>query len=361
VTLEIAREVAHAVLDPELGPTKIIDLAHGKAGRAVFFHYLAQATTDDSLATRSSELLEEALDGVTRTNLFPSMLFGFTGIAWAHQHLGGDPGVLDAIDEALLEHLSIEPWTGRSDYALGLAGYGVYLIARPRSRVVEAALERIEHHLVTASASAGDRAWWPPPVFVTHEIDMLTGVAGIAGFLGSAWPRLGERARALLRGALNWIWAELEGLWETAEATSHRIWWCHPAIPICLLRAAARLDDHRQRDRGLALARRLADNRVPDAGFVYGAAGIAHGLHRIYCATQDEAIGDAARTWYRNTLSHQHHGSGIAGFRTLAPGHREWTSYPGVTMGVSGIGLVLLAGWSDVDPAWDSGFQFELP
>jgi hypothetical protein len=359
-TLEIAREIAHAELDPILGPSKIIDLAHGKAGRALFFANLARATGDTSYAVRSTELLDEAIDGIADTQLFPGMLFGFTGIAWVHQHLGADPEVLDTIDEALLEHVSIDPWTGRCDYALGLAGYGVYLLSRPSSQVVDAALDRIERHLVATAASDSQRAWWPPPSFVTHEIDMLTGMAGIASYLATAWPRLGASARALLPKALNWIWADLhDRVW--ARPVDRPAWWCHCVVAFAALRGARRLDDATWWERGLAIARRIPEASLPDASFYYGAAGVAHMFHRIYRATGDAAIGDTARAWFERVLAMRVPGTGIAGYRALAPGDDQWTAYPGVTMGVAGIGLVLLAGWSDVAPSWDAVFQLEIP
>jgi len=361
-TLAIAREVYDFVLDPSLGPQKVVDLAHGKAGRAVFYHYLSRATNDHSFAARSSELMEEALEALGATSLLPSLLYGFTGIAWAHQHLGGDPDLLEPIDEALLEHVSIDPWPGRCDVAVGLAGYGLYFLTRRDSAIAEASLERIERHLIAAAKSHDEHVWWPPPTWIAnHPIELgVAGIGGIASYLASAWPRLGGDARTLLPKALNWLWDHLDPALRTNEESA-RPAFCEPGVVMAFLRAARRLDSALWWDRGLVVARNLSRLQGVDASLYCGTAGIAHVLHRVYRATGDESFGAAARRWFERLLSMRKPGAGIAGYITRTPDTGELIAFPGLTLGAAGIGLSLLSAWSDIEPGWDAVFGLDLP
>lgn len=351
MTLAIAREVSTIDLDPALGAAKVVDLAHGKAGRAVFFHYLAQATGDAPFAARADELIDEALDALADTPLAPSFLYGLSGIAWAYQHLGGDPDVLAPLDELLLEHVSIEPWAGRCDVAVGLAGYGLYLASRPPSPTVERALAQIERHLVATAVSDEERAWWTPPAWsagqpIEHGI---SGVGGIASYLAAMWPRLGEPARALLPKALAWVW-------EHRGAKR----WFEPSIVATLVRGAQCLDDARWWERGRTAARELARAPVSDPSVFHGAAGIAHVLHRVARATSDAELAAAAADWYTRLLALRVEGAGLAGFTTRSPDTGEQTAYPGILLGAAGVGLVLVSAWSDVEPAWDAALQLDV-
>ncbi|HSU83513.1 MAG TPA: lanthionine synthetase LanC family protein, partial [Thermoanaerobaculia bacterium] len=107
-------------------------LASGLAGQALFYAYLAIATSDEAAADRAAELLERAADELANTPLPPHLYAGFPGVAWTMEHLqdllfetpegeeAEDP-ILE-IDEALLAPLARSPWVGEYDLIGGLAG-----------------------------------------------------------------------------------------------------------------------------------------------------------------------------------------------------------------------------------------------
>jgi hypothetical protein len=105
-----------------------------------------------------------------------------------------------------------------------------------------------------------------------------------------------------------------------------------------------------------AVARRPEKTGVRDAGLCHGASGLGHLFNRMFQATGDEALGDAARSWIGRALSLRQPGQGIAGFLTLEPdvgdGER-WEVDASFLTGAAGIALVLLAATSDVEPEWD--------
>jgi hypothetical protein len=111
-----------------------------------------------------------------------------------------------------------------------------------------------------------------------------------------------------------------------------------------------------------ALALRAADRPfassvVSDAGLCHGAAGVAHLFNRLYQASGEPRLADAARRWLEKTLEMREPGHGAGGYRALhtkpRSQERVWVDDPGFLGGSAGIGLALLAALSAVEPAWD--------
>lgn len=93
-----------------------------------------------------------------------------------------------------------------------------------------------------------------------------------------------------------------------------------------------------------------------DAGLRRGLAGRLHLLNRLFQATGKEPFADAARAGFGRLLEMRRPGEGIGGFQAQvsgADGRPVWTDDPGLLDGSAGIGLVLLAAISSVEPAWD--------
>ncbi len=105
------RAIAAALRAPDpawgVGPS----LANGAAGLAVFYGYLAGAEPDHGHEDAGSRFLDTAIEAVATVPMMPSLHHGFTGVAWATQHLIGrlvepsDDDPNDAIDEALRDLL----------------------------------------------------------------------------------------------------------------------------------------------------------------------------------------------------------------------------------------------------------------
>jgi hypothetical protein len=147
------------------------------------------------------------------------------------------------------------------------------------------------------------------------------------------------------------------------SAPPSRLAWCQGDLGVAAVRmvtasAAARPD---WADSAIALARRAAgrprrSTGVSDASFCHGAAGVGHVFNRLYQTTGDTTLGDAARSWFDQTLALRQPGRGIAGFSTRFPeadGSVRWSPMPGLIDGASGIALALLAAASPHEPYWD--------
>jgi hypothetical protein len=118
---------------------------------------------------------------------------------------------------------------------------------------------------------------------------------------------------------------------------------------------------------GVALARAAARRRDPettevrDATLCHGAAGLAHLFNRLYQATGDPRLREAALHWAERTLEMRRPDEGVGGFRAWRAGSPEGRSDPGFLTGAAGIGLALLAAATPVEPAWDRVLLASLP
>jgi lantibiotic modifying enzyme len=216
-----------------------------------------------------------------------------------------------------------------------------------------------------------------------YDLGLAHGNAGILALLGQACARgvAAAEARALLAGAVPWLLAHQNPSGSPSrfptrivpgqENGSSRVAWCYGdlGIAVALLVAArgAREPDWERTALGLArgaAARSLEDSGVADAGLCHGAGGNAHLFNRLFQATGDPVLGQAARTWAGRALEMRRPGEGIGGYLTLVPNQRlekEWAEDPGFLTGAAGIGLALLALATPIEPSWDRALLVSVP
>jgi lantibiotic biosynthesis protein len=394
----VAEELPHAVsISAPEAPDP--SLATGDAGPAIFHAYLARTRPGSGHARLASAHLARAGATLADVPLPPALHEGFTGVAWALQHLqppepaAEDP--LAGIDEALLEHLSQSPWQGDYDLISGLAGFGVYAAERlPRPAaglLLERLLDRLEE---TAERRPEGLTWRTDPELLPdwqrqlcpngyYNLGLAHGVPGVIGLLGLMCQAgvLVQRARPLLEQAVAWLLAQrLPGVedasyarWLGADGPGDpaRSAWCYgdPGVAAALLLAARAIGEPDWERQSVALALAAAHRPreragVVDAGLCHGAAGLAHIFNRMAQATGDERLAEAARVWFQRTLEFRQDGQGIGGFLAWAPeadGTPAWKADPGLLTGAAGIALALLAASYPHEPQWDRVLLVSAP
>ena len=382
-------------------------LAGGRAGLAVLYACLAESGLVADAEESAMEFLNSAAEAVAAAPTPPSLYGGFTGTAWAMAHLegrlfdgdDGDPN--EAIDEALLELLGRSPWRGDYDIVSGLVGFGVYALERlPRRTGVdclELVLSRLDE---TAERTAQGVTWFATPdLLVDHQrkecpdcyynLGLAHGVPGVVALLSQVCASGDERlhgacqkARLLLDGAVAWLLAQ-----EPADRAQSfprwvgpgispkptRLAWCYGdlGIAVALLQAARNAGELAWEREALRIARRCAERPVErsgvlDCGLCHGAAGVAHLFNRLFQATGDKALGDAARFWFARTLEMRRPDEAIAGFPALMsdperPGEGRWVAEPGILQGAAGVALALLAATTGIEPEWDRMLLVSVP
>lgn len=369
-------------------------LESGRSGLALFYAYRARSSGGLGAAEEAATLLGTTLVTAPNLGLGPSLVSGVAGIGWAAAHLQrlgitADDGRAeaacawaDARIAAALDRPAEADTPDAYDLLYGLVGLGVYALERlPEPSAVTLLTRLVERLRDQAEEHPDGITWWTPPVHTHYphgwyNLGLAHGVPGIVAFLGLvcaanvaaaiAWP--------LLDGAVSWLLAQrlpdeagprfppylIEG---TARSPS-RLAWCYgdPGVAAALLVAARAVGQPAWEQEAIALAvgaarLPLAESGVIDAPLCHGAVGLGHVYNRIYQATGEARLGEAARVWLERGLAMRRPGGKLGGFYALVPDTDGQTTrrvaYRGILQGAAGIGLALLAATTDVEPTWD--------
>lgn len=374
-------------------------LGGGLAGTTIFFAYLNEARPGQGYDDVAADLLDHAIDLVGEQPSPPWLYGGFPGVAWVGEHLQGrlfeadpDEDAGEEIASALSKLLEHTPWTRDYDLISGLVGLGIYALERlPRPGGEECLRQVIDRLAETAEEKPEGVTWWTNPELLPEEtrkefpegnynLGLAHGVPGVIGLLGEvcAAGLMVDRARPLLDKAVSWLLAHklnanvrsqfgynvVPGKEE--EISPSRLAWCYGDLGICasLLVAAQGANEPEWEREALAIARQAAARTAEDAGVVdtgicHGAVGNAHLFNRMYQASGDPALGQAARFWYERTLAMRRPGELYAGFPSWGPNRMDdlrtmkWTADPGFLTGAAGVGMALLAATTPIEPMWD--------
>ncbi len=384
-----ARGAAHHPdnLGPEQVPVWENALGSGRVGQCLLHAYLALHGAGAGYADTAIDLLDKATEAAAGLPMGASLFLGFPGIAWTAAHLTGRLFVQEEdgnreVDEILLRSLSEPSWQGTYDLFTGLVGLGVYALERlPRPSATQC-LEAVIAHLAKRAERhpEGAAIFTPvdtlPPQFRdqfpegAYVLGMAQGMAGVIALLGAACHAgLATReARSLLAAMVAWMLAHerppdsgprfpeyyFPGVGPGHSRLAWRLGDLGIAASLLMAARGAGQPAWLAAGRRVALAagaRRPAMADGSGAGLSDGPAGIGHVFNRLYQATGDMALAEAAHFWLDRALAEREPGLGIAGFRVTYRGAR--LDEPGFVRGATGIGLALLAGASHVDPTWD--------
>jgi lantibiotic modifying enzyme len=402
LAVESAVAIARDLADPSAGlgaavPARVrsfrASAASGLAGEALFHAHLERCRPGEGFGERGMECIEKAIATISSAETVPDLYNGFTGVAWAVELLreslldvADDEDPNHEIDDALRRLLGHSPWRRHYDLTNGLVGFAVYALRRlPRpaaveclellvDRLAEVAVERPEG--LSWFTSADELAGETRDFFSegNENLGVAHGVPGVIAVLAriEAAGVAAAKAGALLRGAVGWLLAQKmtgrDSIFPTAVAPNvevkySRAAWCYgdPGVAATLLVAARAAADASWESEALAFAhhsaRRPEDTMgVRDACLCHGAAGLAHLFNRMYQATGDDALRQAALHWYRHVLEQRRPGVGVGGFLgwgAAGAGELAWNPDPTLLTGAVGIGLALLAGACPDEPCWD--------
>ncbi|HEX8954418.1 MAG TPA: hypothetical protein VF945_21335, partial [Polyangia bacterium] len=161
---EIARSIAR-VGPPSDGDLDVItSLLTREPGLTVFYAYLDRMQPKALWRRLGVRHLERAIARVPNMSYKPFFSYGFSGTAWAVEHLSGwfldVPDDMNGdVDDALLTLVEEAP-TLSYDLQYGLVGFAIYALERlphPKARLI---LERIVERLArTAEPRGGGLSW----------------------------------------------------------------------------------------------------------------------------------------------------------------------------------------------------------
>jgi hypothetical protein len=388
--LAVANEIGRAVLRGA-DETHDASLSNGLAGFAVLFAELHPLFPGDGYDAAAINCAERAGKLIASARMSPALYWGFSGVAWAISYVNGRLRTnardrLGGIDEILSGFLRREPWRGLYDLISGLAGFGVYARERRRAagglEMMRTVVSRLAE-LAEAQPESGGLAWrtfadrsplqqrpdFPSECF---DLGMAHGVAGLIAMLAASHEDdANARAGELLDGAMRWLLVQREAqtdapgfpafLSDDRGRLPTRVAWCYGDAGVAAamhLAARRRNPAWEPAAHGVALraCERLAarEDGIVDAGLCHGAAGVGHVLNRIYQASGDQNLSDAARECLGRALRFREPGGGVAGFRSYVGGDEQpWIDDPGLLTGASGIALALVSATTECEPTWD--------
>jgi lantibiotic biosynthesis protein len=366
-------------------------LAEGEAGVAIAHAALARVWPNSGHEEAARRSLAYAREGLS-SGVWPGLLEGYTGIAWAAQVLAREglapaaPGIHDAVADALLRHLRRRQWIGQFDLVSGLVGFGVYALERLPCPVAADIIERIVRRLAEAAERQPEGSTWrwcpdvaprrswlnAPPAW---NLGLAHGVPGVIAFLGRACGAgvATCRARPLLRHAVSWLLAReltppsvscfAREASADGVAKPARLAWCYGDAGVAAALLVAGVDAgepawvvHALRIARKAAARRPATAGVVDASLCHGAAGLGHIFHRMYLHSGEPTFARAARRWFRRCLS-MREGRRFGGFYEVVRGRSGTlvrTASAGFVTGAAGVAAALAAALIGADAAaWD--------
>jgi len=374
-------------------------LASGTAGLALFFAYLDAARPGSDAGDRALECLGEAMDRLASAGIGPSLYSGFSGVGWSVEHLrhgffDGDDDLTDPVDGAL-EQLLGRPGHQPYELVLGIAGYGTYLLERLPHPTAAGLLERVIDHLdASAERSPAGCTWFTPPDWELdrqreimpegcYNLGVAHGVPGVLGFLAAARQKgvSDGRIEELAEGTIRWLLAQRIADDDNSVFPAYfapdkgplpaRTAWCYGDLGIAavLLLAARSFGCPAWEEEAVGLAhvaaaRSIETTGATDACLCHGAAGNGHLFVRLYQATGDPVLREAALSWIGHALASRQRGEEVAGFPAWyaeADEGGKWVADPGFLMGAAGVGLALLAAASDVEPEWDRVMLLSIP
>ncbi len=377
-------------------------LAGGSAGLSLLYAWLALSQSNGAtLAAGTPEenawrFLDAAIEGLSDQDPHPSLFGGVTGIAWATSVVDSvlDPDGEDRvgeIDDALrLLVTTAGSWPAPHDLVVAVTGVGVLALERyPRKPAVSALHDVVARLSASASTDDVGRYWPTPPAGMLHpsatsrfpegvvDLGVAHGMSGAIALLGRVCALGGEFAgvRPLVDDAVRWLLAHAI---DTEHGPTYPAWlvpgepptgarraWCYgdPGVAAALLVAARAVGEAAWEQEARAVAIRAAarpeeDSGVVDASLCHGAAGLMHLFNRLYQATGEPSLRDAALLWLDRTLTmcrsaQAQGGSWVEGVDDfLGP---PWTGVD-IVNGASGVALALLAAVSPIEPGWDRMF-----
>jgi lantibiotic modifying enzyme len=345
----------------------------GRSGAALFFAYYGLATHNQDALEFAACLVEESLEYALGVAPLARLFDGLTGVAWTLAHVDGwlldasDNDPYQAIEAALLEVTSTVPWSGEYDLLAGLTGVGTYAVERlPRPTAMELLKAVVDRLGEFAERDPLHPLWWSPAENLPAQLrrtfpggawnlGLAHGLPGVIALLAKAHAAGHASAGPLLNRAVEWLLAQrlLANAGSTFPALRapdvpprrSPLAWCYgdPGATAALFvagRHAIRTDWETDAlsIAEAAAARALPDTSVQEASICHGTAGLAHIFNRLYHATGSATMRRATEAWLSNTMD------------ACEPGVPPEA---GLLTGSSGIGLVLLAAATSVDPRWD--------
>lgn len=366
-------------------------LGGGNTGAAMLLYYYWLYSKDDKYLEKGNSFIMKNFELSESSNSsLHSLCSGTAGFRWAVNHLiesgfiEGDSNELFIESDPFL-HLVMEMdiKQGRYDFLHNALGIGLYFLNRHNYESISY-VESLILGLEKTAEVDGDGIKWralhKPSETTGKEVYNLSlshGMASIIAFLGKAhsYEIAVDKTKDLLCRAISYVLSQkldvpVSGSFfpsvvfvqEEQSFRGTRLAWCYGDLGLgyTLWHASKIIQNAEWEQVAIDVLLHTTTRKDPvkelviDAGICHGASGISHIYNRLYQHTGIERFKEAAIYWLEDTLNKAVFTDGLAGYKAWHTRlHGGWKNEAGLLEGVSGIGLVLLAAVSEIEPKWD--------
>ncbi|MBK9069626.1 MAG: lanthionine synthetase C family protein [Myxococcales bacterium] len=354
--------------------------------------------------------LERFAANIVDRGFSTSLFSGVGALTWLHAHLTNE--LFEPADEEAEAHTDDDAAVGEdaaalilarlrampnADYDLisGLVGVGIIGLemanAPEHEQIVTEVLGAL--HKRSLTDDLGGRYWLTSPELLPqwqrkiapegyYNLGLAHGMPGVAALAAECHARglATDLSASLATSVVDWLlrarkkdstpgfsgWIEVG----SQNAGGSQLAWCYGGLGVSatILRAAQVFNRSDWRQQAIEIARACASAAqvappLRDHALCHGSAGNAHVFNRLYQATGDEPLREAALAYFEATLAAHRPGEGIGGYQAWGTigqtdfeslGHQQgFVDDISLLTGSSGIGLALQAAVSQTEPNWD--------
>ncbi len=378
---------------------KDVTLINGLSGYLIYKSYLCRFT-NYSDKKEMEFILERILNLIFTKKIDGTLMYGLSGIGFSINSTFNQAEdlqkneLLVEIDKYVIQFIDKDIKKANFDFFSGYLGSCLYLL---RSQAInikfkEIVVRKIVYALSATAIENSNGIRWFSASNISHLYPNITDVnkipkdsnLGLAhgvpsiismlNFICLQFPQYLE-AKKLLDSAIKFMLSEMQksensyyfknfsGI--SRDIYPSRLGWCYSDLGISLmfLNLSKLLGDKSYNDLAVKIALNSIEisfekSMVRDGGLCHGAAGNAHMYNRLYQETGVLDFKEASLNWY-NILFDKYYNHGMQKYSFLAYANasesntKEYLPNLGFLNGLSGIGLSIIAGMSEIEPTWD--------
>lgn len=364
-------------------------LLSGFAGIAMAMFYASQASGESKYRQKADEMLDVLSEKLSDCFVF-SHCCGLAGIGWLYQHLSKKGWIeedtnilLEDFDKVLSVVMLRYLYNKQIDFLHEATGIAYYFYSRhndnPAAKQVLSQYIKIMYDI--AEKTDNSMKW---KTILDHKtlqegynISLSHGMSSTLAILNKLYSiddLRSPKLESMISDTVNYILAqEIDvqkygsffpslALESSSETKSSRLAWCYGDLGISMTLYQAGQTQNRQDwiDKAVNVLlyaaekrRDLIQNSVIDACLCHGTSSIAHVFYRMWWNTRLPEFKQAADYWIEQTLKMAHFDDGLSGYKTWHGLDNKFNNEYNLLEGITGIGLVLLSYYYEIEPTWD--------
>ncbi len=380
-------QIAEELLVYNFDSEKNMSLTNGLPGISLFLFLYAYYKQDERYQEKASKLLLQSVEIVMQGNAQPTFASGLAGLGWLIEFLIQkeyieNEEILSPLDDQLYQIMLRDFKMNNWDFFHGGLGIAFYFLKKHKKGKSLIYLKDAIQALQELREKDTNGIKWKSLNLLngqqSYDYGLAHGMPSIISFLSKCCQKDVEytTCKSLMNDAIEHLLSQKKRSQEWPNLypcyikngktkTFSRLAWCYGDLGICtsLINAnkvIGKLDTEiNEIIQSLIQRTKLETNKVEDAGFCHGSAGILHLFQYIQKNVSDKiSLQQSIDYWQQVCLQFATIEEGIAGFQFYKQGdanEKKLQNVLGILDGVAGVGLSFLS-YQNQDFDWDECF-----